>query len=357
MAVTRYLLISILVVSLLGLVACAGGDKKADGPDGARLYDLHCSACHGDLGKGGVGVPLALKDFLESVDDDYLKLTIRVGRPGRVMPAFWYLQDDEIQAIVDNIRNWMWSKRPEFSDVPVAGDPQRGAKLYGKFCAECHGPDGEGGEGTGLSFSRPRDLPILAPALNNPGFLAASSDQMMKRTLMKGRSTTPMGSFLDKGLDERDIDDIVAYIRSYPLQPTAEATRLRSVSEAVIERQSPYPYGQTMDKIRRAITAQGFAVVREQYLEQGLVQAGDERHDLRVIYFTSFESINDALDRDSRMGLFLPNRLTVMEQDGAVKVMAANPRQLGSVFNNTALNEMGESLYQSYLAIFAEAGL
>ncbi len=73
-------------------------------PDGGVLYATHCAACHGDTGKGGVGVPLSLPSFLDSVDDRFLQLTIRHGRPGRVMPAFSTLSDAQIAAIVNYIR-------------------------------------------------------------------------------------------------------------------------------------------------------------------------------------------------------------------------------------------------------------
>ena len=56
-------------------------------------------------GKGGVGVPLALTAFQSTVSDRYLQSTIRTGRPGRVMPAFSSLSDDEVLAIVRHIRS------------------------------------------------------------------------------------------------------------------------------------------------------------------------------------------------------------------------------------------------------------
>ncbi len=68
-------------------------------PDGGELYGRHCSACHGDKGEGGVGVPLSLPSFLNSVLNEYLKKTIRLGRSGRVMPAFEYLSDAQVNAI------------------------------------------------------------------------------------------------------------------------------------------------------------------------------------------------------------------------------------------------------------------
>ncbi|MGB7930894.1 MAG: cytochrome c, partial [Gammaproteobacteria bacterium] len=68
-------------------------------PDGGQLYATHCAVCHGDKGTGGVGIPLALPSFLESVDDAFLRKTIRHGRPDRVMPAFPALSDAQLNAI------------------------------------------------------------------------------------------------------------------------------------------------------------------------------------------------------------------------------------------------------------------
>jgi cytochrome c oxidase cbb3-type subunit 3 len=81
-----------------GTAAMAAGPPAR--PDGARLYAQRCSACHGVDGRGGVGVPLALPAFLSSIDDEYLRKTVRLGRPGRVMPAFTQLTDAEVEAIV-----------------------------------------------------------------------------------------------------------------------------------------------------------------------------------------------------------------------------------------------------------------
>ena len=96
------------------------------------------------------------------------------------------------------------------------------ATLYARKCAACHGANVEGGKGTGVTFSRPRDLPVIAPALNNTGFLSAAPDMMIKTVLMNGREGTPMPSFLKQGLSEKDIDDIVAYVRSFENQKPLE---------------------------------------------------------------------------------------------------------------------------------------
>ena len=160
---------------LSGLVSLAGMLLPLPTPaahDGARLYTQHCAACHGSQGKGGVGVPLALPDFLAQANDNYLRQTIRLGRPGRVMPAFTQLSDAEVNAIVGYLRALAPAGMKPETAKARPGDATRGAKLYGNHCAACHGAHGEGGHGTGVTFSRPRDLPILAPALNNPGFLA-----------------------------------------------------------------------------------------------------------------------------------------------------------------------------------------
>jgi cytochrome c oxidase cbb3-type subunit 3 len=199
-------------VVLPALVLLAGTVQAA--PDGTRLYARHCAACHGYDGAGGVGVPLAHPDFQAQADDAYLRLTIRFGRPGRVMPAFDQLSDAEVDAIVRHVRGWRTGP-PLVPERVRRGDPARGARLYAVYCAACHGANGEGGHGTGVTFSRPRDLPILAPALANAGFLASASDTFLKTTLIHGRSGTPMPAFRRKGLRDRDLDDVVAHIRAF----------------------------------------------------------------------------------------------------------------------------------------------
>jgi len=194
-------------------------------PDGEALFASQCSVCHGDEGEGGVGVPLSLPSFINSVSDDYLKKTIRNGRPGRIMPAFTDLSDAQIKAIVEYMRSWTNIAAPVYQNGHIKGDVAKGKKHFDSLCVHCHGEDGRGGHGTGVTFSRKRDLPVIAPALNNSGFLASATDHMIKDAVMLGREGTPMSSALVLGLSEEDVDDVVAYIRSFEKPADTVAAR------------------------------------------------------------------------------------------------------------------------------------
>lgn len=321
--------------------------------DGAALYSQHCAVCHGAAGEGGVGVPLALPDFLASVDDRYLRQTVRLGRPGRVMPAFRSLSDAEVDAIVRHVRTWQ--KAPSKAPVAArAGDAARGAGLYAKHCAGCHGAKGEGGHGTGVTFSRPRDLPILAPALANPGFLNAASDATIKAALVYGREGTPMRSFLAQGLNERDIDDIVAHVRGFArAQPPAAAVP----ASPVIVRDSPYALDETVEKLKTAFNAANMRVVLSEYVGQRFV-APEEVNKRRVfIDGCDFAFVNKALAIDPRIGLFLPCRVTVVDTDGKVRVLAMNPKFLSTLFNNRELDALCEKMSEVYTNLIEEATL
>ncbi len=345
---------ALLAVSLWPSLLLAATLNSAP-PDGARLFNENCAACHGSTGEGGVGVPLSLASFQASVDDAYLRTTIRLGRPGRVMPAFRRLHDDEVNALVAYIRSWTGNKPPKLIPAGAPGDPTRGARLFAGRCAVCHGENGQGGQGTGVTMSRPRNQPILAPGLNNPGFLAAASDSVIKTTLVRGRAGTPMRSFLKQGLSERDINDIVAYVRSFQkLPPPASATVLKADDPDII-RVSPYGVEETVDKLKTAIAAANMRLIRVQYLDDGFVPAGQENRQQVIVYSCDFGFLNEALKVDPRIGMFLPCRVTVLKDHGKVLVMSVNPKRLSAIFNNSELNQLCDRMYKTYVGIIEEA--
>ena len=102
---------------ILIFLAGLGASQAIAAPDGAALFSRNCAACHGSMGTGGIGVPLALPSFQASISDDYLRQTIRLGRPGRVMPAFGNLKPDEIEAIVNAACNGSRAPLPCFRFV------------------------------------------------------------------------------------------------------------------------------------------------------------------------------------------------------------------------------------------------
>lgn len=335
---------------------CLAGMSVA-APDGARLFTEHCAVCHGDKGDGGVGTPLSLPSFLGSVDDKFLRKTIRHGRPGRVMQAFPKLSTVQLDALVRHIRGWSTEPAPEFSNAPVKGDVLRGKALFASYCASCHGANGKGGTGTGVTFSRQRDLPIIAPALNNPGFLAAASDELIRHTLQFGREGTPMTSMLVQGLDEKQINDLVAYVRSFENNHVAEPEPRDPIDESVIIMESPYTVEETVENLKEAIIGQNYLLIRTDYLEHGLVEEGKENKQEVILHFCNFKFLFDALTIDPRVGMFLPCRVTVMERDGKVLVMAINPLYLSRLFNNDELDDACKQMYQAYEALIEDATL
>lgn len=338
----------------LGLAPMVGAST---GSDGERLYAQHCAACHGSQGKGGVGVPLALPDFLAQADDEYLRKTIRLGRPGRVMPAFAQLSDTEVNATVAYLRTLAPASNKPVVAKAGPGNARRGATLYASRCAACHGALGEGGHGTGMTFSRPRDLPILAPALNNPGFLRAASDGFIKTVLIHGRRGTPMQSFLKQGLKERDIDDIVTHVRAFAKQPAPASAKVLASESAVIVRESPYDIEQTVDKLKTAFSGANLRVIRAVPYDEGVVEKGQENRKRYIVDACDFNFLNKALAVDPRVGLFLPCRVTVAEHEGKVLVLTINPKRLSAIFNNAELNELCEQMHKIYTEIIEETVL
>jgi cytochrome c oxidase cbb3-type subunit 3 len=329
---------------------------RVSGGEGERLYIENCGICHGENGQGGVGVPLALPAFLVQSPDEYLTRTIRHGRPGRIMPAFNHLSDKDVNAIVTHIRGWQTTgaTAPNWNDTPVRGNAVMGRGLYDKHCARCHGEAGAGGKGTGMMFSRPHDLPIMPPAIANIGFLQSTSDNMLHTIIKQGRASTPMPSAAQLGINDIQINHIIRYLRSVPIKVSA----LDEDEPAALIYDSTYSFDETVRKVKEAAVGMNFRLIRDQHLDSGMVPEGKETRQQLMVYFCNFKFLYDALAIDPRVGLFLPCRVTVIENsDGKVQVMSINPKRLGHLFNNNQLDQACDEMHKLYVAILEEATL
>lgn len=185
--------------------------------DGATIFSAFCAGCHGldGMGRRSPGMPafpsVANPDFLSRVSDDFLATTVRLGRPGRRMPAWGRLagglRPDEIAALVRYLRTR--SGIPAPSDPRpkrwVKGDAAAGERLFASICSGCHGATGQGGEG---------------PALNNRVLLDAATDTYLIETIGNGRRGTAMPGFLASSpvqptLAQSEIEAVVAFLRTW----------------------------------------------------------------------------------------------------------------------------------------------
>ncbi|MCU7958548.1 MAG: c-type cytochrome [gamma proteobacterium symbiont of Bathyaustriella thionipta] len=242
---------------------------QAQNPDGQVLYQKHCSACHQTEGHGGIGLPLS-QDKISRISDGYINRSIKFGRPGRLMPPFQHeLSTAEIQAIVSYLRSWTDQPSPEDNLTAVKGNAEAGKTLYTKYCVRCHDSDGSGvGRGTGVTLSRERRYAIMPAAINNPGFHASVTDQMIRDTIAHGRAGSIMPSFSQKGLNDEEINNLVAYVRTLA---STENTSESDIEEPAVYRiESPYDFETTVENVRQTVAGNNFRVFPDRYLEQGL---------------------------------------------------------------------------------------
>jgi len=96
-------------------------------------------------------------------------------------------------------------------DRPIVIDPSlaaAGKALYAQNCIFCHQADAIG-------------KPGFAPSLTNHEFLSVSSNKFLLSTIRDGRAGTGMPPFSHLG--KKDIESMVAYLRSYATLPDRSA--------------------------------------------------------------------------------------------------------------------------------------
>lgn len=182
--------------------------------EGEEIYNQNCIFCHQEdaIGKPGIAPSLTNKEFLSIAPLDFLKETILEGRPGTGMPPFNHLGKDKVDAIIAYLRNHatLPDRIKQVDAQPDAhGDSRFGETWFEQVCSTCHGPKGNGyaAGGTGT-------------AVGKKGFLDKVSDGFIRTTIKEGRSNTRMLAFSGAdglaNLSDREIDDIITYLRTVP---------------------------------------------------------------------------------------------------------------------------------------------
>lgn len=93
------------------------------------------------------------------------------------------------------------------------GDKAKGAELYKKNCAGCHGVGGAG-DGSAASSLSPKPASFVDKSAKNSNgkTIGEITDDEMASAISNGKKKTAMPKF--KKLSEQDVKDLVAYIRS-----------------------------------------------------------------------------------------------------------------------------------------------
>jgi mono/diheme cytochrome c family protein len=193
----------------------------------ADNYKSLCGRCHGDKGDGNGQVAWYLdpspRDFTKAAfmtskpRERFLK-SIEEGVAGTSMPGWSKVmkreQADELLAYVltaftketgkPKVRNI-----PERNPVTVSeASVKHGEEIYLQRCTGCHGRKADGKGANSLDIlPRPRNL-------RNTWFVENAPDGRLMESILYGVQGTAMPPWIDYGLSQKDVGDILNYIRS-----------------------------------------------------------------------------------------------------------------------------------------------
>ena len=182
---------------------------------GPNLYTMYCATCHG-AGRNGYAADnapsLRTDTFLATASDAFLQSAITRGRPGTAMAAYGQalggpLAPSDVDAIIAMLREG-GPQRIDLPPTPVAGSAKDGQVVYDAMCARCHG--------TPTQRS-------TAVHLANPILLETASDAFLRQAVVSGRAPTAMVAWAS-ALAPKQIDDVVAYVRSMATPPGVPAS-------------------------------------------------------------------------------------------------------------------------------------
>jgi len=194
----------------------------------AQTFQTLCARCHGEKGAGNgpnatyldpVPRDLTRAEFMSTKPQARLVSSIHDGVAGTSMPPWRKsLTDAQIQGVLDYVwaayvkekpRQIKARKLPEANPVAMSTDSvHRGESIFLQRCTGCHGRKADGHGPNSIDITpRPRNL-------TNTAFVQSVSDRRLFESIEYGVDGTAMPSWIDYGLSQNDVGDIVNFIRS-----------------------------------------------------------------------------------------------------------------------------------------------
>ncbi|MCP5047867.1 MAG: c-type cytochrome [bacterium] len=138
MNIAAKFIVLLIMFSMVGPVPGYPQEGFGDAALGSQLFAEKCVSCHQVDGRGIPGVYPALKDLTDK-SDDFIRQTIKNGRPKTQMQSFAVLGDDSINNLIAHLRVLQSGGN---------GDPT----------------EGNGETGTGNIPMKPKKRPVKTPA-------------------------------------------------------------------------------------------------------------------------------------------------------------------------------------------------
>jgi mono/diheme cytochrome c family protein len=187
--------------------------------------------------------------FMNSKPEDRFLQSLKGGVPGTSMPPWERaLTDEQRHAVLAYVfQTFVREPRPELKAhkvpetnpvVSSVDSIHRGEQIFLQRCTGCHGRKADGKGPNSLDISpRPRNL-------RNSAFVNTVPDRRMFDSILYGVQGTAMPSWIDYGLTQNDVGDLINFIRSLNPQTgspgsekspalTSQASRPRLIQEVV----------------------------------------------------------------------------------------------------------------------------
>lgn len=210
-----------------------------------EIYKGLCVRCHGEKGDGK-GVTYLYLDpaprdltkvaFMNSKSEERFLESLRAGVLGTSMPPWERVlseqqRKDVLTYVFENIVKEPRKplKERKVPDVnPVGFSPQsvaEGERIFLERCTGCHGRKADGKGPNSLDISpRPRNL-------RNSAFINSVNDRRLFTSIMYGVDGTAMPSWVDYGLSQQDVGNLINFVRS--LNQKAAPTRVDEKSPKI----------------------------------------------------------------------------------------------------------------------------